>query len=158
MLSLDSVGKKDGRRLDRFHVIICIIATQLQLQFIIHFLPVSSGFRFHTHAFRSVLRVLYASPTVQYTPSRNAQLSSANLHARDVTRTRPAITDMGVSRKSLRPAAIFCAECGTRSREEAEKVGKVQHCGSIHTLRPPADQGGDVCEVWWRLLQKCGFV
>jgi len=34
VLSLDSGEKKNGGRLDRFHVIICIIATQLQLQFI----------------------------------------------------------------------------------------------------------------------------
>ena len=50
-MSLDSVRKKDGRRLDRFHVIIYIIATQLQLQFIIHYLPVSSDSVFtRTHS------------------------------------------------------------------------------------------------------------
>jgi len=32
----------------------------LQLQFIIHFLPVSSGFHIDTRAFRSLLRVVYA--------------------------------------------------------------------------------------------------
>jgi hypothetical protein len=31
VLSLDSVWKKDGSRLDRFHVIICIIAMQIIL-------------------------------------------------------------------------------------------------------------------------------
>ena len=65
VLSLDSVRKKDGRGLDRFHVIICIIAMQLQLQFIIHFLPVSLGFHIYTYTFRSLLRVVYALPTVQ---------------------------------------------------------------------------------------------
>ena len=48
MLSLDCLRKKDGRRLNRFHIIICKIATQLQLQFVTHFLPVSSVFT-HTH-------------------------------------------------------------------------------------------------------------
>jgi hypothetical protein len=33
---------------------------QLQLQFIIHFLPVSSGFHMDTRAFLSLLRVFYA--------------------------------------------------------------------------------------------------
>jgi len=33
---------------------------QLQLQFIIHFLPVSSGFHMDTRTFRSLLRVVYA--------------------------------------------------------------------------------------------------
>jgi hypothetical protein len=65
MMSLDSVWKKKGRSLERFHVIICIVAMQLQLQFIIHFLPVSSGLHIYTNAFRSILRVAYALPTVQ---------------------------------------------------------------------------------------------
>ena len=37
------------------------------MQFIIHFLPVSSGFLFHTHAFRSLLRVIYALRAVHVT-------------------------------------------------------------------------------------------
>jgi hypothetical protein len=41
---------------------------QLQLQFIIYFLPVSSGFHFHTHAFRSLFRVFYALRIVHITP------------------------------------------------------------------------------------------
>jgi hypothetical protein len=40
---------------------------RLQLQFIIHFLPVSSGFHMDTRAFRSLLRLVYALPTVQGT-------------------------------------------------------------------------------------------
>jgi hypothetical protein len=67
VLSLDSVRKEDGRKLDRFFVIICINAVQLQVQFIIHFLPVPSGFHFHTHAFRSLLHVFYALRTVHVT-------------------------------------------------------------------------------------------
>ena len=67
MLSVDRKRKKDGRRLDRFYVIICINAMQLQVPFISHFLPVSSGFHFHTHAFRSLLRVFIAQSTVHVT-------------------------------------------------------------------------------------------
>ena len=63
VLSVDSERKKDGRMLDRFYVIICINAMQLQVQFISDFLPVSSGFHFHTHAFHSLLRVFIAQPT-----------------------------------------------------------------------------------------------
>jgi len=40
---------------------------QLQLQLIIHFLPVPSGFDIYTLAFRSLLRVVYALPTAQDT-------------------------------------------------------------------------------------------
>jgi hypothetical protein len=68
VLSLDSVRKENGRRFDRFYVIICTNAMQLQLQFIIYFLPVSSGFHFHTHVFRSLFRVFYALRTVHITP------------------------------------------------------------------------------------------
>jgi len=44
-----------------------ISALYIKLQFIIHFLPVSSGFRMDTHAFHSILRVVYALPTAQGT-------------------------------------------------------------------------------------------
>jgi len=40
---------------------------QLQLQFSIHFLPVTSGFHIYTLAFRSLLRVVYALPAAQDT-------------------------------------------------------------------------------------------
>jgi len=114
VLSQDSVGK-DGRRLDKNHVIVCIIATQLQ--FIIHFPPVSSGFRFHTHIFRSLLRVLYASPTVQDTPSRNSQLWSANATSHEHAQ-ESWIRGCG---RSVGPAAIFYAECVTRSLQKRPK-------------------------------------
>jgi len=48
MLSVDRERKKDGRRLDRLYVIICISAMQLQVQFISLYHPVLSGFHFHT--------------------------------------------------------------------------------------------------------------
>ena len=65
VLSVDRERKKDGRRLDRLYVIICINAMQLQVQFISHFHPLSSGLHFHTHAFRSLLRVFIAQPTAR---------------------------------------------------------------------------------------------
>ena len=74
MVYLDSVRKKDRRRLDRFHVIICTIAMQLQLQFIIHFLPVSPGFHIYTYAFRSLLRIVYALPIVQDISTRKCRM------------------------------------------------------------------------------------
>jgi len=73
VLSVDRERKKDGRRLDRFYVIICINAMQLQVQFISHFLPVSSGFHLYTQAFRSLFRVFIAQPTVRdVTPAHAA--------------------------------------------------------------------------------------
>jgi hypothetical protein len=72
VLCLDSVRRKEGRSLDRFHVIICIIS--MQLQFIIHFLRVSSGFHIYTHAFRSLLRFVYTLPTVQDTSTCKCRL------------------------------------------------------------------------------------
>jgi len=97
----------------------------------IHFPPVSSGFRFHTHAFRSLHRVSYASPTVQDTPSRNAELSSAKHHVRDVSGTRPGITDMRVSRKSRAGSHLLRRMRHPLATKEAEKFGKVEYCGSI---------------------------
>jgi hypothetical protein len=73
LLSLVSVRKKNGRRIDRFYVMICMNATQLQGQFIMHVLPVSSGVHFHTHAFRSLLRVFCALTTVHVTPVTSHQ-------------------------------------------------------------------------------------
>jgi hypothetical protein len=67
VLSVDRKWKKDGRMLDRFYVIICMNAMQLQVQFISHFLPISSGFHFHTHSFRSLLRVFITQHTVHIT-------------------------------------------------------------------------------------------
>jgi len=59
--------------LDRFYVIIYTKAVQLQVQFIIYFLPVSSGFHFHTHVFRSLPRVFYVLRTVHVTPVTSHQ-------------------------------------------------------------------------------------
>ena len=47
---------------------------QLQLQFMIHFLPAPSGFHIYTLAFRSLLRVVYALRTAQDTSTRKCGL------------------------------------------------------------------------------------
>ena len=57
---------------------------------------------------------------------------------------------------TLGPAAILCPGFYTGSWKKRSK--RVKYCGSIHTLRPPPDQGGDVCKMWLRSVQKCGFV
>jgi hypothetical protein len=59
--------RKDGQMLGKFYVTICMNAMQLQVQFITHFLPLTSGFHFHTHAFRSLLRIFITQPTVHIT-------------------------------------------------------------------------------------------
>jgi hypothetical protein len=217
----------------------------LQLQFIIHFLPVSSGFRMDTLAFRSLLRVVYALPTAQGTCSTNAQLSSAisrmtlgsNVvcyitddswrkcrllyHGWLLAQMSSAISRMtlgasvvcyitdhswhkcrllyhgwllaqlssAISRMTLGatvvryitddswrkcrlldhgytaivmtpgPAAMLCPGFCTGSWQKRSKRSKrLIYCGYIRTLRSLPDHGGDVCEVWFRSVQKCGFV
>jgi hypothetical protein len=44
------------------------------------------------------------------------------------------------------------------SPKNDEKGKKVTNCGSIHTEWSLAEQGGDVCKVWLKLVQKCEFV
>jgi len=87
---------------------------QLQLQFIIHFLPVPSGFHFYIRAFPSLCCAL---PTV------NCRLLQRHVH--DVTLTRAAITDITLSRKTLALAAIFRPGFGTRSRQKRWERSKI---------------------------------
>ena len=145
MLSLDSVRKEDGRKLDRFYVIICTNAIQLQVQFIIYFLPVSSGFHFHTHAFRSLLRVFYALRTVHVTPATSHQHALHHGYK-------------AVAGKSGAGSHLLRTNRHLLPTKEVENMGNFKYCGSIRTLRPPPDQGEDVCKVWFRSVQKCGFV
>jgi len=57
---------------------------------------------------------------------------------------------------TLGPAAMLCPGFCTGSWQKRSK--RVKYCGSIHTPRPSPDEGGDVCKVWLRSVQKCGFV
>jgi hypothetical protein len=56
---------------------------------------------------------------------------------------------------TLAPAAMLCPGFCTGSWQKRSK--RIKYCGSIHTLRPPPGEGGDVCKVWLRSVQKCGF-
>jgi len=138
VLSVDREQKKDGQRLDRLYVIICINAMQMQVQFISHFHPISSGFHFHTHAFRSLLRVFIARPTVcDVTPARGYNTVAVQCGA---------------------GSHLLCKNRHPLATKLVEKVGKVKYCGPIHTLRSLPHRGGDVCKVSFRSVQKCGFV
>ena len=145
MLSVDRKRKKDGRMLDRFYVIICMNAMQLQVQFISHFLPVSSGFHFHTHAFHSLLRVFITQHTVHITSMTSHQ------HA-------PHHGYNAVARQCGAGSHLLHTNHHALVTKYVEKVERVKYCGPIHTLRSLPDHGADVCKVWFRSVQKCGFV
>jgi len=111
------------------------------LQFLIHLLPVSSGFHFYTHAFRSLLRVLYALPIVHDTSSKNAKLSSANYdprllqsYFRDVTPTPVRITDITRSRMTCAGSHFMPRIRHSLPIKKVEKVEKVKHFRTIPTL------------------------
>jgi len=140
VLSVDRVRKKDGRR---FYIIICINAMQLQVQFISHFSSYQ-GFHFHT--------------CIPFTSPRFQCINHRARHVRDVT---PACAASRIKRSSgavwrrQLPSAYYWHSLPTKW---VEKVGKVKYCGPIHTLQSLPDHGGDVCKVWFRSVQKCGFV
>ena len=140
MLSVDRERKKDGRRLDMFYVIICAI----QCNSLVTSFPSHQVFIFtHTHSVHFSAFSLHNPPCVtshQHTP-------------------RHGYNAVAVKRGSVAPAGIYCAQIGTRSRQNRPKRWeKVKYCGPVHTLRFLPDHGGDVCKVWLRSVQKCGFV
>ena len=57
---------------------------------------------------------------------------------------------------TLGSAAMLCPVFCTGSWQK--RLKRIKYCGSIHTIRPSADEGGDVCKVRLRSVQKCGFV
>jgi hypothetical protein len=70
---------------------------------------------------------------------------------------QPTITDIMLW--LITPALPYChLDYALAPQKMTKKVTKVKNCGSIHTLRSLPDQGGDVCKVWFRLVQKCEFV
>ena len=117
VLSIDSVRKEDGRKLDKFYVIICMNATQLEVQFIIHFLHVSSGYHFHTRAFRSLLCVFCVLTTVHVTPVTSHQ--HAPHHGYNAV-----AGDCGAGSHLLR------TNRHSLPTKWVEKVGKLKYCGS----------------------------
>jgi hypothetical protein len=100
---------------------------KLQVQFISHFLPVSSGFHFHPQAFCSLLRLFIAQPTVN-----------------DI---RPARGYNAVAVQCGAGSHLLCTNRHPLTTKYVEKVGKVKYCGPIHTLRSLPDHGGDVAKL-----------
>jgi hypothetical protein len=118
---------------------------KLQVQFILYLLPVSSGFHFHTHACRSLLRVFYALRTVHITPVTPHQHAPHHGYNAIAGECGAGCHLPRTNRHSL-------------PTKQVKNVEKLKYCGPIHILRPPPDQGGDVCKVWFRSVQKCRFV
>jgi type III secretory pathway component EscU len=76
-------------------------------------------------------------------------------HFRDVALTPARITDITLSRMTCDGNHLLSWD---RHSLATKKVEMVRNFGSIHTLRTLPDQGKDVCKVWVRSVQKCGFV
>ena len=131
-------GTEEGRtRLDRFNVIICINSKKLQVQFICHFLPVSSGFHFHAQAFCSLFRVFIAQPTVNdVRPARGYNAVAVQCDARS-----------HLLRTNRHPLPTKYVEGGK---------GEILWAHTYPTVssRPRGRCG----KVWFRSVQKCGFV
>jgi len=130
------------------------IAIAIKLQFIIHFLPVSSGFHMDTRTFRSLLRVVY---------SRRLRYEGAIVvcYITDDSWRKSRLLDHEYNAIAMTrgAAAMLCPGFCTGSWQKRPKRSKrVKYCGSIHILRLPPEEGGDVCKVRLRSVQKCGFV
>jgi hypothetical protein len=129
------------------------------MQFLIHLIPVSSGFHSYTHAFRSLLCVLYTLPIVNDTSSKNAKLSSATTSFpwRDTNTSKNhgynAVADDSCAVSRFVPRIRH-----PLPTKKVKKVEKVEHFRAIHTLWSLPDQGGEVCKVWLRSVQKCESV
>ena len=79
-------------------------------------------------------------------------------HFRDVTQIAARITDITMSRMTCAGRHFVPRIRHSFPTKKVKKVEKVVHFQTIHTLRPVPDQRGDVCKVWFRLVQKCEFV
>jgi hypothetical protein len=139
-------------RLDTFYILICITATPYSL------LPVLSGFHLYTHAFRSLLRLFYALPKAQHTSSKNARLSATTSFPWRRTNTCKNHGYNAVADDSLAGNHLLSWNGHSLATNKVKKVEKVKNFGSIYTLPSLPDQGGDACEVWFRLVAKCEFV
>jgi len=73
----------------------------LQLQFLIHLLPLSSGFHFYTHAFRSLHGIFMHYPECTTLPVRTRKCGLLQRYFRDVTLTPARITDITLSQMAL---------------------------------------------------------
>jgi len=71
------------------------------------------------------------------------------------------LLDQGYNAIAMTPglAAMLCPGFCTGSQQKRlTRSKRLKYCGSIRTLRSLPDHGVDVCEVWFRSVQKCGFV
>jgi len=92
---------------------------------------------------------------VQGTACKKAQVSSA----RTLWAWRHQNTFRNYGYNALGAGSHLLRSVGhTLAKEGVEKMGKVEYCGSIRTLRSLLDQVGDVCKVWLRSVQKREFV
>jgi hypothetical protein len=139
--------------LDTFYVLICIIATPYSLaSCLIRFSSLHTCFPFTS-------RRLCALPKVQHTRSKNAQLSSATTSF--PWRRTNTCNNHGyntVADDSRTGSHLLSWNRHSLVTKKVKKVEKVKTFGSIHTLRSLPDQGEDVCEAWFWLVQKCEFV
>jgi hypothetical protein len=146
VLSPDNVWKKDGRRLDRFHVIICVIAincncNSLFTSFLSHQVSIFT----HMHSVHfSALSMHYPQCKALPVRTRKCRLLHHGYNA---------VADDSWADSHLVPRILHW-----HLTEEVEKVEKGQILW-IHTYRRTSYRPrGDVCKVWLRSVQKCGFV
>jgi len=85
--------------------------------------------------------------------TRNCRLLQR--HFRDVTLTAARITDITLSRMTCAGSHFVPRIRHSLPIKKVKKVETVKHFRTIHTLQSLPDQGGDMCKVWLRLVQKC---
>jgi hypothetical protein len=139
----------------RLHVIIVIIAIAIPYSL------ASCLIRFpflHTCLLFTSPRFLNVLPIVHDTSSKNAKLSSATTLFCDVALTPARITDITLSRVTRAGSHFVLRIRHSLPTKKVTKVEKVKYFRNLHTLRSLSDQQGDVCKVWFRLVQKCEFV
>jgi hypothetical protein len=113
--SLESVGNKDGQRLDTFYILVCMIGIPYSLaSCLIRFSCEHTCFPFASPRF-----------VMHYPRCNTHAVRTLNCrHFRDVAQTPVKITDITLSRMTLAPATIFCRGIGTRSRHRRSKRPK----------------------------------
>jgi len=140
---------------DTLHVIILIILTAIpyllascliRLPFLRTCIPFTSP-RF------------YALPIEHETSSKNAKLSSAatSLPWRHTNTSKNhgynAVADDSCAGSHFVPRIRQ-----SLTKLKVKKVENVEHFRTLHTVLSLSDEGGDLCKVWFRLVQKCELV
>jgi hypothetical protein len=99
----------------------------------------------------------YALPIVHDTSSKNAKLSSATMSF-PWRHTKTSKNHGLTLSRMTRTGSHFVSIRHPLPTKNVKKLEKVKHFRTIHTLRSIPDKGGDVCKIWFRLVQKCEFV